>query len=274
MWSFRKLYADLVADDGTVCIVYAVWLDVLGARSATCGYELYWPDGRREVVRGTSTVTELDVDTSHGRLDLQFDVPGGRFSFAQRFKADAWLPSGDGPCEGLAWSVRTARADAEARWSIDGMPVLHGRGYADWVELRKPTRMLALERVSWGRVHMPRHSFVLNRIQLRSGQEWKRCLVLGPEGRREVHDFDLTEADDGFHVRAGGHQLVLHPQRVLHEGPALDRQRVPGGMERLLNWVATGRVDETRWVSRASVADERPSGWALHETVNLGGGTA
>src|SRR5207244_12700079 len=42
---FRKLYADVVSDDGTVTIVYLTWLELWGARFASAGVERYGSDG-------------------------------------------------------------------------------------------------------------------------------------------------------------------------------------------------------------------------------------
>ena len=50
-YRFKKLYADLIAEDGSVCIAYMAETHVLGTTYPHAGLECYWPDGRRDVYR-------------------------------------------------------------------------------------------------------------------------------------------------------------------------------------------------------------------------------
>jgi hypothetical protein len=144
-YGFDKLYLDVVTDDGTVCIVYLTWTEVLGLRSATAGFELYPPNGSREVVHARRAPAPPDLAAPEWRVEL--DVPGGPLEVRHTARSEGWTPAGGFPA--VDWSVKTARAEVEARWLGDpSRPVLRGRGYADWVSLRKITRRLNMRRVT------------------------------------------------------------------------------------------------------------------------------
>jgi hypothetical protein len=267
MYAFEKLYTDLVADDGTVCILYLTWTELLGVRHASAGYELYTPDGRREVVHARSTPALPDLGASEWSVRL--DVPGGPFELRQTVTSGAWTP--EGTLDGLHWSVKVARADAEARWLGDpSRAVLRGPGYADWVALQRMTRGLGMRRVDWGRAHVGDATWIWNRIRLADGTAWTRGLRSDDAGRGEWQDLDLSDHAGGARMTPpDGRALHLDEGRVLHEGPAVDRERFPSAIARGVAKLVTPPMDETRWVRRARAAGAG-EGWALHERVRFG----
>jgi hypothetical protein len=267
-YAFEKLYADLVTDDGTVCIVYLTWTEILGLRHATAGYELYTPDGKREVVHARRAPARPDLDS--GAWTVRLDVPGGPFELCHSARSGAWAPIG-GPTS-LSWSVKTARADVEARWLGDEPRALRGRGYADWVTLHRVTRRLGLRRVNWGRAHVGEATIIWNCIESQSGEVWSCALSTDGARRDESRDLELGGPGPGRVPRG----LELGDGRVLHDGPALDRERVPSATLRGLVKLVNPPVTETRWVSRARLGGGLETGWALHEHVRFGkdGGVA
>ena len=161
---FEKLYADLVTDDGTVCVAYIAWLDVLGARSSHAGFELYARRASR-VVRAKNWTLRADNETSSS--SSKFRAVRLSFDRAPRTGRGFLGPSAH---PSLRWSVRSARAAADAQWNGDPKrPRLRGIGYADWVELKRPTRSLGLQHLRWGRMHLPDKTVVFNEVRFRSG---------------------------------------------------------------------------------------------------------
>lgn len=264
-YEFDKLYADLVSPDGTVCVVTLTWVRLLGGWQARAGVELYWPDGRREVLpaEGAPALTGPDPLLAS---PLRLDLPDGPFELSlEDAHGEPWEPSEPAPCGSLEWSVRVARASARATW---GDRELIGSGYADWVRLTRFTRRLHFSSLEWGRIHLPDRTVVFNLLTLQSGEQWRVCRVWS-DRERDCPDIRL-ELDEGAGDVSIGEALIrLQPVRVLFAGDAFDAQRVPHRMDRLACWAIGGRTTQTRWISRASM-DEAPAGWALHELVHFG----
>lgn len=262
MLSYRKLYADIVAEDGTVCIVYATWLDLVGWRQHAAGYELYPPSGTRTVVRATAPA-RVDADRADG-VRLQFATPAGAFAFTCRPGTAA--PALDHhPASGLRWSVVVAAGDAEARGITGFDRGMRGRGYADWVAFARPPRRLGIGRVQWGRAHAGGRSLVFNRVIMRSGHEWQTSW----DGQRWSAELELIEKDGRLaEVRAGTNVVAIDAGRILHEGAALDRDRMPVRAERTLARALAGPIREVRRLSAADLAGV--AGVALHEDVRFG----
>jgi len=264
-YAFEKLYADLVTADGTVCIVYVAWTELFGVRRQTAGVELYTPDGRREVMHARAAVELPELDAPEWRLRLE--LPSGPFELRHRGCQGGWSPQASRA--DLSWSVKSVAGRAEARFLGDPERTpLVGHGYADWVVLQRTTRKLRLERVEWGRAHVGEETLIWNRIRTEQGESWTRVLSLGAE-RREATELLLAEHDQGVTVSTlGAAPLELDQGRVLHAGPALDRERFPSALVRGLAALVSPKMTETRWVRRA----RRPGqeGWALHERVCFG----
>jgi hypothetical protein len=254
---FEKLYADLVTPEGAVCIAYIAHLDAWGLASAHAGLEIYWPDGRREVVHGRPFTDPKCLDYARA-IELRFDVPGGPFVLRYRVIHGAWAPPGEPTADGLRWSVKVARAEAEGRWMNDpARPVLRGTGYADWVEIDRPLRAIGLRRVRWGRVHFPDSTLVFDAVDLRGGRTWQRAA--------------RWSSDTAVDVPCPP-PLDFHPVRALHVGDAIDAARFPRTLDRAVSIAMTGAAVEERRLDRARDHDSTGGGeaWALHEEVRFG----
>jgi hypothetical protein len=233
---FQKLYADLVAEDGTVCITYLAWLEVLGSRRTFAGLELYSPDGKREVFRARPRSYVVD-DTG---IAVELDVRGGTFRLRQKSLHCGWLPSGASAHPAIDWSVLTARAKSVGDLCVDASrSQWQGIGYADLVELRRPARTLGLDLLQWGRLHLDDETIVFNSVRLRSGEQWKRVALCSAARARERCDFALSHVDGATMLMLPGldaRQVSMVNRRSLHSGNPIDR---PGSRE---SWSAPYRL--------------------------------
>jgi hypothetical protein len=276
VFRFRKIYADLVTDDGTVLIAYLAWTEAGGLSGAGSGLELYRPDGSREVVRARSSFPPEPPVAEGGPVEVRLELPDASVRLRYEPSVPPWVPA-PAPVAGLSWAVRVPWAKVEATWEGRHRRLV-GTGYVDWVELTRPTRRLGLSRLDWARVHTAQAALVYTGVHVRDGASWHR----GALWRRSGDGAPRVRTD--VRLRAPGlhpgrlecdddpdFNLVLKPQRVLHQGPVIDRARSPGLLERSLFRLITGRSHETRWVSRAYRADADESvGWAIHEVVRFG----
>jgi len=270
MFRFRKLYVDLVTADGTVCVAYLARLHVLGVRTTHAGVEIYGADGKREVIRARALSHRLDA--ARGEIVLSLDVPGGPFVLTQGAVHGPWAPSGPSPCRGLSWRVLAARTAAHARWLGAEGRELHGLGYADWVEIERPTRLLRLSRLRWGRVHLPDATVVFNAVHLRSGESWQRSACWSAGGPIESTGLSMAFHAGQLDLAWRGRRVRIEPVRTLHAGEPIDPSRFPGAIERLVSNAITGPAEEERCLGRARWLEESSAahGWALHETVRFG----
>lgn len=278
---FRKIYADLVTADQTVCIAYLAWLDAWGIRTALGGVELYSPDGGREVLRALPPASRPPPGGDGGPVELRLDFPAGALSIRYDPVHEPWTPLGQPAAPALEWSVRVPRAAVTGRWTgAPGRDELIGTGYMDWLEITRPTRSLGIRDLEWGRVHLPDGTLVFTGVRSRAGEWWRRVAYWpGPGRARPVvgEDFRLVQRPDGFQLDAlhrdgNCSAFSLDRGRVLHRGGAVDRARAPGLVERLALRLVTGPSTETRRVSRALSSDRSPSaaGSAVHEVVRFG----
>lgn len=265
---YRKAYLDLVVDDGTVCVAYDSRLELFGSVLRFAGVELYEPDGTRRVFRARGAPLWRETP---GTRELQLAIDDGVFRIRQRAVHGAFLPRGAGPCAGLRWQVRTARAHAAAELEIaSGRRAFSGLGYEDEVRIETPTRALGLESVQWGRAHLGGDTWVYNVVALRGGARWSRLCRFDAAERRELHEVRLARSPGGVAVHAPDAEIPLELRgvRVLHEGEAIDERRFPSWLERGLTRTLSGPIFERRSLSRACHA--KTAGWAIDEVVHLG----
>src|SRR2546422_210387 len=109
---FRKLYADVVSDDGTVTIVYLTWLELWGARFASAGVERYGPDGSRDVQHARPQAWEFSPDSVGDGWGVRLELPSGGFELRYQSALSSWRPNGDLPDPAMEWRgvVSPARA--------------------------------------------------------------------------------------------------------------------------------------------------------------------
>lgn len=271
IYHFQKLYADLVSDDATVCIVYFAQTTLLGTKYAHAGVEVYWPDGRREVNRAqvpivSSPFEQLDqlpqlrIDMADCSLILDFDVKHG-----------AWKPASFPRSDLLGWKIEIAQAQVRARWLGDpGRACLQGAGYIDCVELKRIPRRLGIKRIDWGRIHWPHQTYVFNAISFHTGPPWKSVVCWSQDSGFSVENqFNLEETGEGMRLVLQNKTISFQLVRVLHDGPVVDPLRFPNLMERLAARAVAGPIRETRWLSHVheTPALEVGLGWAVHERI-------
>jgi hypothetical protein len=269
MFRFRKLYMDLVDPSGRVCIAYAAELRTLGLRRRFGGIELYSPGGEREVHRAI----EVRWTSSGDELEIQGRFTDGWFSIRHRATPCGWNPEGEA-CNGLSWRVLGARANAVAKLERCGAArELVGLGYADWVELTKPARFLGLSRVEWGRFHLPDTTFVFSRIHTARGNSWQRALAIQANECNETTEVTIEDNAGLLVCESGENEFVLEAVSVLHDGPVIDTERMPGVLERHLSEFIVGPATERRVVGRTRRSASRsdsPLGWGIAESVRFG----
>jgi hypothetical protein len=262
-FSYLKLYAELVAGDGTVLVAYVTRLRVAGLEKSSAGFELYAPDGSRRVVHALAPAR---VERRPGSLVIELETADGRFELSSSGSAPSAHSPSEQPARALAWQVLIDQGAAGARLVADGRArfALTGSGYADEVNLGRPPRALGLRRIRWGRAHVAQSSLVFNELCFEERPPWKACW----DGSSWSSDFTLIDGSNGLvEVARKGDRLRLSGDRDLHEGPAVDRARFPGTTERLVARAFTGRIAEVRRLSNAERGSDR--GAALHEDVRL-----
>lgn len=268
----RKLYVDLVAADGTACIVYAARLDLAGLRLAPAGIERYDATGRRSVERGRADIG-LDVEPDARSLStLRLDLPGGTYALEVAPEQAAFAPA-LAPPPGLAWRVKLARARVRL-CRIGGGDAVEGTGYADWVELGRAPRTLGLGSLEWGRLHLAAGTFIYSDVACANGSRWRPALWWPVAGApRSIERWSL-EAGDGagarrITARDLGATFDMQVVHELHGGDAVDAARFPARLERALSGALAGPIRERRWLSRAN-SNAFGEGWAVHESVRFG----
>ena len=260
MFHYRKLYGDLISESGVVCVVYVAELAVLGARSASAGYECYAPDGSRRVVRARGAAT---LELEPNRIAICFDTPTGPFSYELQRDQGAFEPHRPSPH--LGWQVLAATSAVRVT-GVAGQRELLGHGYSDRVELNAPPRALGLTELAWGRGQVGHDDFVFTEARFCDGHVFRRALVNSAtyaEFTLESHD------DDSLELGVGDRHFNLEDQRCLHAGDAIDAARFPGAIERGVSRLLSGAIRERRALARVrSLNGEH--GRALHERVHFG----
>jgi hypothetical protein len=269
-YAFHKLYADLVTPDGGVLVTYLSWVQLGLYGRMDAGVERYHPDGRREVLRSPAPPEGFaPEDLARGRT-LELPLPDGRLSLRHAPRQAGWRPAGPPGAAGLDWSVQTTAAEVEARIQRGGRrEELTGVGYADWVHIDRPTRLLGLRRLRWGRAHLGEVSLVWNALERCEGPVWLRGLRFdGSDPRAGAPSLELARGEG--RVAFEGANVLLSGARLLHRGSAFDAERMPSRAERLVCWTFGGPTHEERWLARARILGGGPDGWALHEEVRFG----
>ena len=269
-YEFRKLYADLVTADGTVCVLYLSWVRLRDRWHARTGLEVYWPDGRHDVRHGLNAPAPPANDTPLERIPLVAELPGGRCELRFEPEHGAFVPESS-PCPALSWSVKLARG--RATLTAPGLGTFTGNGYADWVSITRATRLLGLRSLTWGRAHLPDATLVFTALDLEDARPWRasaRWNAMGAAPEAGEARTVLDAHGDGRIELARG-AFILEPRRVLHAGNAYGPERVPRRLDRLIARAVGGATSETRWLGCATdAADGERSGWAVYERVVFG----
>lgn len=265
-YEYRKIYADCVTPDGDVCVLYLNYVRMAGIWTARASVELYSPDGHRQLVHGTGSPELVDADTPVDALPLDVEVPGGRFRMTLEPELGEWRPP-PSPVPALTWCVKAVRTRARVEWNDR---TWDGTGYVDFVQLTRPTRLLGLRNLRWGRVHLPDRTVVIEHIDTTQLEHWDVGVDwrVGEARPRALHA--PARLDDDGHGAVGLRTgtLTLQPLRVLHEGNAFDAERVPRRIDRWACEAIGGPTHEVRWYGTARLnGDAAPALW---EAVRFG----
>ena len=266
-YEFRKLYADLVDDGGRVVVLYLTYVRLAGIWRGHASVELYTPDGKRTLMHATEPAALIDTDTALNDIPREVSLPDGVFRLDLEPALGAWQPPRPPPADALHWRVKAVRTHAYTRWPGGE---LSGVGYVDWVDITKPTRLLGLQELHWGRTHLPDRTVVFEHLTTVDGDRWDVGIEwrLDEEAPRPLMGPVRLEADGHGAIPLSGQSLELTPGRVLHDGDAFDPERVPRVVDRVACEVLGGRTTETRWLGRARLGDLVAP--CLYERVRFG----
>lgn len=266
-YEYRKVYADCVTPEGEVCVLYLNYVRLAGVWTARASVEWYTASGRRELVHGLDHPALVDGDATLDRLPLDVQVPGGQFSMRLTPRLGGWTPPTGPPVEALTWKILAVRTDAVVTW---GDRTWRGTGYVDFVAITRPTRLLGMKSLRWGRVHLPDRTVVLEHLDTQGGAAWDVGVdwALGEPAARPLAGPAELGADGSGSVPLHDGPLLLSPSRVLHDGNAFDPERVPRWIDRMAAEAIGGPTRETRWYGTATRG--AASAPALYESVRFG----
>ncbi len=265
---FDKLYADLVAPDGSVYVLYLASFDLFGGRLRFAELETYPADGRRRVYTARPSASHRTTLASDEPLDVALETSVGQFRFRSTPLNGGFVPP-DTARSGLEWRVCMGRTQArlELPPALGGGSV-GGTGYVDHLRVEQPTLRRGLRTLDWGRAHLSSSTVVWTRLRFSDGDVWDqfaRWTALGtpaePGPLSPSEDLALAQIET-----AGG---TIASERVLHEGGAIDRSRLPVAPVRWLLKAAAGRTHQRRYLTRISEPGHPGAGWGIHESVSF-----
>ena len=266
--AFDKLYADLVAPDGSAYVVYLATFDFLGHRLRFAELEAFPADGPRRVYTARPSAAHTTTLANAEALDVELATSVGRFRFQSRALNGAFVPR-DQPRSGLEWSVCMGRS--EARLTLPpalGGGAVAGIGYVDHLHVARPTPRSGLRTLDWGRAHLSTSSIVWTRLRFSDGQAWAQFARWDlPGGPAQPAPLTPSEELAVAQIEAAGGSAEA--QRLLHEGSPLDRCRVPAAPLRWLLQAAAGPAHQRRWLTRIVEPRLATNGWGIHEFVSF-----
>ena len=266
--AFDKLYADLVAPDGTVYVLYLATLDFLGGRLRFAELETYPAHGLRRVYTARPSPAHRTTLARDEPLDVELATSWGRFRF-QAVQLNGGFAPRNPPRSGLEWSVCMGRTEARLELPIGlGGGVVTGTGYIDHLRVARPTLRRGLRTLDWGRAHLANSSIVWTRLRFSDGHTWDQFARWTlPGTAAEPGPLTASEQVAVAQIEAAGGRV--QSQRVLHEGSALDPSRVPGAPVRWLLKALAGETHQRRWVTRIVETGRHTTGWGIHESVSF-----
>ena len=266
-YEYRKVYADLITEAGEVLVVYLNYVKVAGVWTARAGVERYQPDGQRVLSHALEPPAMIDVTTLGAEWTLALELSEGPFELLVRPRLGGWRPPIPPPAAGLGWNVAVARSEARAR--LAGREIA-GDGYVDYVRIGRPTRLLHLRGLVWGRVHLRDRTIIFEHLETEDGERWSTGVSwrLGQPGPEPIVTTPRLGQDGRGSLELDCGTQVLGPRCLLHDGDAFDAERVPSRLDRWFCELVGGATRERRWLGEATLGGDTAT--ALYESVRFG----
>jgi len=250
-WSIRKWYLDCVADDGAAWIGY--WGDVRWGSLHVSFVSSLIHDG---VQTTTTNRVRADAEPHRDEHAVRWTAPSLGVDFALTPSArEVEMELHDG----VVWRCVAPCGDAIVRMPGTN---LHGRGYAEVLEMTVAPWSLPMRELRWGRAIGERTSLVW--IQ------WSGAKPL----QIAVRDGALADAvhigDDEVRL-ADGTCVTMSKQIVLREDSLANTLKPLRAIAPLLPRMLTGAI-ERKWRSRGTITTpDRPNdeGWVIHEHLTF-----
>jgi hypothetical protein len=247
-----KWYLDCVSEEGTAFIGYAADLHWRGVSLHYASILTRSPDGN---VRTETTLRNLPLPVFHHHVTRWRVTPFAMDAewVGLQDPVERLLLEGDGQ---IQWSCCSPMAMATV--NIDGVPLLHGLGYVEFLELT--VAKIPIRELRWGRFLTGTESVVWidwkgplrKTVVLRNGQEIANATVQ-----------DLA-------VEAGAAlRLSLERSATIRSGPVSSTLSQARGLTQLFPRSIL-RMDESKWLSRGTLHGSPDArGWAIHELVRF-----
>lgn len=252
-----KWYLDLVTDDGTAVLAYALDVRWLGLEARLASRLIVGPHGRRDELTSLHETTWPHVDD--GRLSWVSEPLGltGEWQALDDPLASTLLSS---PAGNIEWACLMPRARASA---VTPAARYDGLGYAEHLRLTLPPWAVPFHTVRWGRHVSDRHALVW--IE-RDGAAPMHAAWL--DGTPEPAAAAVTSGVAGL---SHGRALHWHTSREIADRSVGD---AIAGAAPALGTLVAGRlagVREHKQLSASTLVDADGQaldhGWALHEVV-------
>ena len=283
LFKFDKLYCDIITPEGDVGIGYITSSRLGFLNRPACSFEWYPVGGERKVYQAVKMKPPFPL-SDQGDFSILMDLDQGESSLRLRYKSaedpfDPETRKSQGLTDHLVWTIRTPRAKALLDLKGPGGDYkFTGEGYADRMVMTTLPRKVPLKKLQWGRLHFnDGHTVVFTDVVFENGQTWQSYLRINQKKDQRLNgdNFLLTETPGGasriLQLPGNEGRYELKTIRILHNGPALDKERVPSSLERSLSRMLSGDIQETRFYSQilSTRGRARKLGFALHEYVTF-----
>lgn len=277
-FALRKLYVDVVDEQGTVWIFYFVDLGSMFFRQRLAGVEKYPRSGKPLFRRVSATPVWPDEPKHNEPFRFRMDLAEGPLEFSGIPLHPPWIPAGGSLPLPINWRVVAPRLAVTLRCP-DSLRPLSGVGYADFVNLRGLPRSLGVCHLRWGRAHGREETFAFTSVVPQQGSPWQRAALWRGNGTPLEWDrFSIEERSDGMSIqptdasRQTLHRFSLGKERVLRQGDTVDSKRFPHAGERFVYRLFMGPTSESRWTGFAQLDGGELSVHenAIHESVDFG----
>lgn len=256
MFHLLKWYLDVIADEGTVLILYSARVRWGGLRVDYASVLHAPPNGPP---REQGTIRHVQHPRLRDGTLTWHNDPLGVHGTWERQAPPIRRTLARGPDGAVRWTCHMPRAHVTVQCRDEGFS---GLGYVECLRLTCPPSKLPFHTLRWGRHVSSDHSLVWIDWAGSHDQRW-----IWFDGEEQPA---ATLAGDTLSGLADGEALVLHDARDVRDRRVL--RSLPGFSPALARRIAGGiaRLHEHKQVSRSSIVragKELDQGWTLHELV-------